>query len=456
NGLYGRDDVMVWVTGHSRGAAVANLLAAGLVGGEGPVGKGKVFAYTFATPNVTQNPAAGGAAAYGCIHNLINAEDFIAYMPLAEWGFGRYGVSYAYPGGFLVDDPGEYLSAVGGAYLTMTGFPAKAGGNGYPDLYAGLIAPIAELIPTRADYYGKAIISSATQGLTAAEFFGGVAGLMSGGTPSRGQLAAYMLGFSRIVPFFVSMDGQSVRFNDRVGTAHNPAMYVALTKPLGSGWEPVRDVSAFFVRVEGPADIEVLTGEGGMAGRVLGGEVDAPSIGGIAVYPDGDGFLLALPAGGGHSVRLAGAGRGRLSVAVWEVARLTGPMNPIKSFANVSVTEGKALWLTLGPVADGGAVSPGGSGSDGPDDPGVGDAGGSGGDAARAADPRLYVTVGGEVRLEVASDGREVAYGRGPGGGAYGGVDGWVIPAVAVPAAALAVLAAMRVRVRVRKAKKRI
>ncbi|MCL2741840.1 MAG: lipase family protein, partial [Oscillospiraceae bacterium] len=92
NGLYGRDDVMVWVTGHSRGAAVANLLAAGLVGGEGPVGKGKVFAYTFATPNVTQNPAAGGAAAYGYIHNLINAEDFIAYMPLAEWGFGRYGV----------------------------------------------------------------------------------------------------------------------------------------------------------------------------------------------------------------------------------------------------------------------------------------------------------------------------------------------------------------------------
>ena len=74
-----------WLTGHSRGGAVSNILSSYLVD-EGE----KVFAYTFASPNTTANTEAS-AAKYDCIFNLVNGDDFVPRLPMPEWGFARYG-----------------------------------------------------------------------------------------------------------------------------------------------------------------------------------------------------------------------------------------------------------------------------------------------------------------------------------------------------------------------------
>jgi hypothetical protein len=74
-----------WLTGHSRGAAVGNLIASYLID-EGR----HVFAYTFASPNNTANTEAS-AAKYDCIFNLVNSNDFVPMLPMVEWGFTRYG-----------------------------------------------------------------------------------------------------------------------------------------------------------------------------------------------------------------------------------------------------------------------------------------------------------------------------------------------------------------------------
>lgn len=74
-----------WVTGHSRGGAIANLLSAKLVDNHN-----KVFAYTFATPNTTTN-VVRSLSRYACIFNTINARDFVPTLPCTAWGFGRYG-----------------------------------------------------------------------------------------------------------------------------------------------------------------------------------------------------------------------------------------------------------------------------------------------------------------------------------------------------------------------------
>lgn len=82
-------DVVFWVTGHSRGAAIANIVAADLVD------EGKnVYAYTFATPNTT-TAADADATRYDCIFNVVNGMDFVARLPLAKWKFCRYGRSAA-------------------------------------------------------------------------------------------------------------------------------------------------------------------------------------------------------------------------------------------------------------------------------------------------------------------------------------------------------------------------
>ena len=75
------------ITGHSRGAAIANVLAAYLID------EGKnVVAYTFATPETTTSVNASDSK-YKSIFNVINEDDLIPRLPLEnKWNFRRYGV----------------------------------------------------------------------------------------------------------------------------------------------------------------------------------------------------------------------------------------------------------------------------------------------------------------------------------------------------------------------------
>lgn len=78
-------DVVYWVMGHSRGAAIANILSADLID-EGKT----VFGYTFATPNTTTRKLAHDYK-YSTIFNVVNEDDFVPCVPMSQWGFIRYG-----------------------------------------------------------------------------------------------------------------------------------------------------------------------------------------------------------------------------------------------------------------------------------------------------------------------------------------------------------------------------
>ena len=79
------------ITGHSRGAAVANLLAVDLSNkGE------KVYTYTFATPN---NRTDFKDKEYDNIFNFCFDDDFVPQVPLDArfvpgWGYGKSGITY--------------------------------------------------------------------------------------------------------------------------------------------------------------------------------------------------------------------------------------------------------------------------------------------------------------------------------------------------------------------------
>ena len=78
------------ITGHSRGGSIANLLAADLISGSFHPGVevGNIYAYTFASPNTTQNPIA-----HQNIFNIVFDDDFATQFPLSDWGFSRYGIT---------------------------------------------------------------------------------------------------------------------------------------------------------------------------------------------------------------------------------------------------------------------------------------------------------------------------------------------------------------------------
>ena len=110
--------VYYWVTGHSMGAGVANLVAASLVSSEkipeisGIGGNSdNVYCYTFAAPNtfyktdnryirdshaipgknVTGDYREPKGVKYRCIFNIVNDDDFVPKLPMEDCNWTKYG-----------------------------------------------------------------------------------------------------------------------------------------------------------------------------------------------------------------------------------------------------------------------------------------------------------------------------------------------------------------------------
>lgn len=98
-------DVSVLLCGHSRGAATASLaaaylddIAAAATNGQEPddeystwyVHRDSIYAYAFATPQTSVKETCRDER-YDNIFNVLNPADLVPRMPLAQWGFDRYG-----------------------------------------------------------------------------------------------------------------------------------------------------------------------------------------------------------------------------------------------------------------------------------------------------------------------------------------------------------------------------
>nr|WP_255431866.1 lipase family protein [Collinsella sp. BA40] len=156
-------EVSVLLTGHSRGGAVAGLLAAMLddraaagtgedarteadAAAQAPMQRApRVFAYTFASPRTTLN-ARGNDARYGNIFNIVNPADLVTNLPLESWGYVRYGVDVPLPS---LDDEGfgERFAAMQDAFEHLTGgrdsYDAEA-----ETAIDGVVAELARTVPT--------------------------------------------------------------------------------------------------------------------------------------------------------------------------------------------------------------------------------------------------------------------------------------------------------------------
>ena len=97
----GGDDIALLFTGHSRGAATANLAASyadDMTTGLRPLAPlENIYCYTFATPEVTEF-ANTDDVLYDNIFNIMNPSDIVPRLPLASWGYSRYGHDLWLPG----------------------------------------------------------------------------------------------------------------------------------------------------------------------------------------------------------------------------------------------------------------------------------------------------------------------------------------------------------------------
>ena len=97
----GIDDIALLFCGHSRGAAVANIAAAYAddmtLGLRSLAPLDSIYCYTFATPEVTTVDVVEEGL-YNNIFNIMNPSDLVPRLPLAQWGYARYGNDLLLPG----------------------------------------------------------------------------------------------------------------------------------------------------------------------------------------------------------------------------------------------------------------------------------------------------------------------------------------------------------------------
>lgn len=172
-----KNQTEVFVTGHSRGAAVGNLTAAKLI----DENEFKMIsAYNFACPNTTMVKTAENEK-YKSIVNILNPQDFICYIPLPQWGFTRYGKTVELPTFGTVEDFDSIYEEMKNSYASdncveLRDFPHKG-----KDI-ENIISYLAFIAPTPEDYYEKEI-SVGSFRLTLYDYMMKLASVMSGENP---------------------------------------------------------------------------------------------------------------------------------------------------------------------------------------------------------------------------------------------------------------------------------
>ncbi len=185
------DKINVIITGHSRGGAVANLLAKRLL----TSGEYKsVTAYTFACPNTTTAEDAKSSA-YKSIYNIVNPEDFICYIPLEKWGYTKYGTTVEFPRN-TQEGYEEKYSKMQESFESITGYPHTGYPMGASDIKI-FLNTAAQLAPTVSDYYNKELTVTPHR-LTLYDYMQKVAALLCGDNPLQNGMFLVSSGSSKL------------------------------------------------------------------------------------------------------------------------------------------------------------------------------------------------------------------------------------------------------------------
>ena len=150
---YGRlglkGDTVLWITGQSRGGAVANLVSAYFLRQDTCPA---VFGYTFESPAVTDDGNAKKPE-YDSIHNYLCDDDPVPMVPM--WGMTRYGQEILYNTADIEAVKAELEKRNPDAVEYAGEYDAEPFPHGVKEYLEGLVAKLTAVVPERADYSGQ-------------------------------------------------------------------------------------------------------------------------------------------------------------------------------------------------------------------------------------------------------------------------------------------------------------
>lgn len=352
------DKARVLIAGHSRGAAVSNILGArlddGLTTDAGTLSPDNVYTFTFESPNATRASNRSDAK-YGNIFNIVNPEDVVIKVPLGEWGYGRYGNDLALPSrsNTLRGDYKAQLAKMN------TYFERFSDGEKYRGYLTGSVTAssisteMAMLARSTWWYYHNRLA-----GVTPHEVFTSLVKAAIMDSADNGDYA--ILYAAMVIPqyklLFTAIFGTGAlngAFITGKGVVHGHTQetYVAWMKSdeaaLGKFPEIFARKNYRSLLVACPVDVKAYDAEGNLVASISNDEVDESLLEeGLPAAVTSDGAkMIDIPAGGDYRVEVTATDGGEMDVTVEERDVLSSDPVSVKSYQGVAIEEGDVFSL---------------------------------------------------------------------------------------------------------------
>ena len=356
--LTGGKNIEFIITGHSRGAAVANVLAAKLIdssksGSSIYPAKSKIFTYTFASPNTTKSFTRVNTI-YTNIFNFVNPEDFVTKVLPGAWGYGRYGVTLTLPSktnesGYSYNIYKNKMSSEFRRYYGSNYVPYVTGEF---EVFSVIFAMTSRFGGLNSFYIGGFLRSTSPIWYSLYRYFQNTICHFVSETASMFDMAtaisqlALTSGdklYMALTAFFIH-EGKLARRFEYAHTAETYASYVTtMSYDQAYTYAKGRYRKGFLGTVNCPIDIEIYDNDlNEIVGRIVNNTIDESIAAGensVALSVNGDSKSFWLPSNGNYEVRLIGNDDGEMNYTVSEISNEGVELKRI-NYANVTVEKG--------------------------------------------------------------------------------------------------------------------
>lgn len=347
----------VLITGHSRGASVANILGAQLDEGKGNVNgaltPSRVYDFTFESPTTTLSNNRGNWV-YDNIFNILNPEDVITRVPLCEWGYGRYGEDLVLPSRSNTNDVvyKQLLSSMNEYFKQFSGETFRGYTAGTLTATT-MTSDMMSIAPTTWAFYHNYVV-----GMPPRYFFESVikAAIMENADAGDYALLSSALLIPQYQSMLVTLFGVGV-FNGAFVTGkgvvhgHTQETYVSWMKSASAA---LGELPSIFVRknyrtlkVACPVDVKAYDVDGSLVASISGDQVDESLLeNGLPAAVTADGVkMIDLPADGGYRLEVVATDEGEMDVTVEENDGSGSEPGAMKCYREIALESGDSFAL---------------------------------------------------------------------------------------------------------------